>query len=112
MLQRLGYTVTGASSGEEALRLLRAEPDRWDLVLTDNAMPGMSGLAFAAALRADHFTLPIVLITGRLEQHEDIKRIALGIRHVLSKPYQRAELAALVADALAHAPDPAPDPPR
>ncbi|MDR6951589.1 PAS domain S-box-containing protein [Ancylobacter sp. 3268] len=63
MIEDLGYQVVEASSGKEALALL-ADGETFDLVLTDQAMPGMTGLQLAAAIGERFPSLPIVLGTG------------------------------------------------
>ena len=66
MLEQLGHTVLAASSGAHALDALHAEPDI-DLVITDHAMPGMTGLELAALIRESKPDLPVVLATGYAE---------------------------------------------
>ena len=63
MLEDLGHTVLEAASGKDALEILRREP-RIDLVITDQAMPHMTGSDLAAAIRAEKPDLPIILATG------------------------------------------------
>jgi len=63
LLDDLGHTVIEASSGLEALDLLRAGQSV-DLVVTDQAMPGMTGVQLARAIRAEWPSLPILLATG------------------------------------------------
>src|SRR6185437_12863181 len=66
MLEDLGHSVLEASSGNAALELLRSEPP-FDLVITDHAMPGMSGTELARQLRQTWPTLPVLLVTGYAE---------------------------------------------
>ena len=66
MLEQLGHTVLAAASGALALDALRSEPDI-DLVITDHAMPGMTGLELAALIRESKPGLPVVLATGYAE---------------------------------------------
>lgn len=62
VLQKAGYDVLTASSGTEALRL--AASQRFDLVVSDHLMPGMSGIELARQLKAIHPGLPILLLSG------------------------------------------------
>jgi two-component system, cell cycle sensor histidine kinase and response regulator CckA len=62
LLTEAGCVVECASSGQEALALLEAR--RFDLVLTDNVMPGMAGVELARAVRSRWPTLPIVMLSG------------------------------------------------
>ncbi len=92
MLEDLGHQVLVAASGAEALALLAEHPV--DLVITDYAMPYMTGLQLAREIQASRPGLSVVLATGYAElppgAGEDIPRLA--------KPYSQAELARLLAD--------------
>jgi len=92
MLEELGHTVTSASSGKQALEILRREPDV-DLVITDQAMPQMTGVQLADAIRRQWPDLPVVLATGYAELEPGAARTL----RKLSKPFSEAELAAEIA---------------
>lgn len=62
VLEELGYEVTSAASGAEALEL--ASQREFDLIVTDYRMPGMDGVALIGALRAREFDKPIILLSG------------------------------------------------
>jgi CheY-like chemotaxis protein len=94
MGQSLGYAVTTAVSGEEGLR--KAETQRFDLVLTDLAMPGMSGLEVARELKRRRSDLPIVLVTGWQSSLSDDELRIAGISRVLSKPFRIEQLTDIV----------------
>jgi len=64
MLERLGYTVTIRSSSVEALEAFRAAPQRYDVVITDQTMPKITGSRLASELLAIRPDLPIILTTG------------------------------------------------
>lgn len=64
MLERLGYTVTIRSSSVEALEAFRAAPERYDVVITDQTMPKLTGSRLAAELLAIRPDLPVILTTG------------------------------------------------
>ncbi len=93
-LNGFGYDEAEVPSGEAALERLDAE--RFDLVVADLAMPGMSGLDLAEAVRARWPALPFLLVTG----HAEAARIPADFS-VLEKPFPSAELAARVAALLA-----------
>jgi signal transduction histidine kinase len=97
MLEDLGYRVLPASSGAEALRLL--ETQKVDLVLTDHAMPRMTGMELAVQLRERFPEMPVIIATGYSElvedAHIDLPRLA--------KPYSQAALAELVTQAIRRA---------
>jgi PAS domain S-box-containing protein len=91
MLEDMGHSVVVAASAQEALVLLGAEPAP-DLVVTDHAMPGMTGLELAQRLRAERPDLPVVLATGYAESTAG----AAPWLPRLAKPYRQDELAELV----------------
>jgi PAS domain S-box-containing protein len=87
MLEDLGHTVIGASSGNAALEILRQQ-NSIDLVITDQIMPHMSGLQLADAIKAEWPKLPVILASGFAEIPSDARKLAK-----LSKPFTQAELA-------------------
>jgi PAS domain S-box-containing protein len=95
MLLDLGHSVTEAQSGAHALKLLESDV-RFDVVVTDYAMPGMNGFELAQRIKASHPRLPIVLATGYAELPAD-RSIEFG--H-LSKPYTAKDLAAALEKAV------------
>jgi signal transduction histidine kinase/ActR/RegA family two-component response regulator len=86
LLTRLGYTVTGYTNSTEALNAFRAAPHQFDLVITDQTMPTMTGEALVKALRDIRPDLPIVLCTGFSYAMTKDKAAALGIDAFLLKP--------------------------
>ena len=88
LLEDLGHTVVTASSGSEALDVLRAGKPI-DMMITDYAMPGMTGLQLAEEARALRPDLPILLATG----YADLPTRAKLELPRLSKPYQQRQLA-------------------
>ena len=91
MLEDLGHVATEAASGEAAWQVLCAD-EAIDLVITDHAMPGMTGTELAARIRRSWPELPIVIATGYAELPGDG---GLGLPR-LSKPYRQQDLAVLV----------------
>lgn len=86
ILEKLGYKVTGKTSCIEALALFGSDPERFDLVITDMAMPSMVGTDFAKKLIEIRSNIPIIICTGFSEKldHETAKK--LGIKGYLHKP--------------------------
>jgi signal transduction histidine kinase/CheY-like chemotaxis protein len=93
MLRQLGYSVTMANCGQEALELLEAEPA---IVVLDYAMPSMTGLEVAAAMRARGFAGPIILATGYADLSETEQFELDALQGVLNKPYSIRDLEALM----------------
>jgi CheY-like chemotaxis protein len=102
MLAELGYEPAGLSDSAQALARFDATPDRFDLVLTDELMPGLCGTALACEIRARRPDLPIVLASGYGGPQLDERAAAAGITVRVSKPLTRAELARALAQALSH----------
>jgi PAS domain S-box-containing protein len=93
MLAELGYEPVGFDSSHAALEAFRADPPRFDLVLTDEAMPDLVGIELAREIRRIRSDVPIILMSG----HGGVplaKRAAdIGVNEVLHKPLQRGDLA-------------------
>jgi CheY-like chemotaxis protein len=101
MLEDLGHTVVEASSGKAALQVLR-ENTSVDLVVTDHAMPGMTGLELAEQIRAGWPALPILVASGHAELPE---RAGLALR--LTKPFRRDDLENAIASVVTPTCEPA-----
>lgn len=100
LVQRLGYTVQDTGDPAHALALLAGSDPPVELLLTDLTMPTMTGIALAAAARAQRPTLRVVLMTGMVDTvHADAAR-AQGVTHVIQKPFSQHELEAALRDAL------------
>ncbi|HET9065841.1 MAG TPA: ATP-binding protein [Gemmatimonadales bacterium] len=98
VLGRLGYAVSAAAEGMEALGFLESAPTTpIALVLSDLVMPGMGGIALRDALAVAHPELPVVLMSG---YSEDTMVLAIGEVPFLPKPFTAGELAAIVRKVL------------
>lgn len=87
-----GHTAVAVSSAHEALDILDSR--EWDLVLTDQGMPGMTGRELAHQIRKRHESLPILLLTGDTNIDVD----PAEINRVLTKPFRIADVEAVIAD--------------
>jgi CheY-like chemotaxis protein len=97
-LRREGYEIVAVESAAEALRVLER---RWvDAILTDQKMPGMSGMQLLAEAEKRRPEAVRMLITGWTEEipHEDLER--LGVRALITKPWDDAKLKATLRRAL------------
>ncbi len=100
VMKKLGYTVTGMTSGSEALALFRRDPARFDLVITDQTMPGLTGLELADLLRKARADIPVILCTGYSQSVDAGAAEEAGISAVIMKPFTRDEIARAVGGAL------------
>jgi CheY-like chemotaxis protein len=92
MLEELGHTVFVAASGARALEILRHEA-LIDLLITDQAMPGMTGSELAATIHTERPGLPVIIATGFAELAKDV-----GAKFAtLSKPFQQRDLADVIS---------------
>jgi CheY-like chemotaxis protein len=97
-LRREGYEILLADSGAAALRVLRER--RVDAVLTDHKMPGMSGLELIRDMAAEWPEIPRILLTGWTAEIEPGEMRRLGIRALVAKPWEDADLKARLREAL------------
>lgn len=93
-LRLQGYDVLSAASGEEALELLRSQ--RFDLLLTDQAMPGLSGIELAEVTARIHPDVPIVLLTGHTDVELAKASLQRGASDFVTKPVNIRELPIVV----------------
>jgi PAS domain S-box-containing protein len=100
MLKRLGYEVEVRTSSLDALDAFRANPEKYDLVITDYTMPGMTGMDLSEELLKIRPDIPIILCTGYRDVTTPEMVKAAGVRELLIKPVVRAQLAQAVNEAL------------
>ncbi len=100
MLTHLGYTVVTKTNPHEAVELFHKHPDQFDVVVTDQTMPTMSGEALAMALRGIRHDIPIVLCTGFSHTMSEEKANQLGLKGFLMKPVNGALLAETLQEVL------------
>jgi PAS domain S-box-containing protein len=93
ILERLGYRVSGHTHGRSALAAYRAEPGGYDLVISDMAMPEMTGVQLAKEILALRPEQPILICTGFSDQVNRETLGETGIRGLLTKPLTSSELA-------------------
>jgi CheY-like chemotaxis protein len=101
MLAALGYEPVGIDSAAAALAAVRADPERFDLVLTDEIMPEMTGTELAVELHKIRPQLPVILMTGYAGPIRSNRLQNVGIREILKKPLLSAALSYCLARHLA-----------
>jgi len=93
LLTGLGYTVTKETSGAKALERFRAEPQSFDLLITDQTMPGLTGDELSRAVLQIRPDLPIILCTGYTESLSPEEAFDLGIKKYILKPLSERDVA-------------------
>jgi signal transduction histidine kinase/ActR/RegA family two-component response regulator len=100
MLERFGYQVTSRSSSLEALEAFRKSPDRFDMVITDMAMPNMPGDKLSVELTKIRPDIPVLLCTGFSETMSEEKAASLGVKGFILKPIIMKDLAKKIREVL------------
>jgi len=100
MLERLGYIVVAKTSSVDALETFQEEPDEFDLVITDQVMPNLTGTQLATELIAIRPDIPVILCTGFGEDVSPEVAENIGIKKFLMKPVSKHEIAAIIRQVL------------
>ena len=100
ILSNLGYQVACRASSLEALELFRNQPDRFDLVITDQNMPNMTGTRMADEIFGIRDDIPIILCTGYTDLNLSLHTRCRSIREIIMKPIAKSQLAATVRQVL------------
>jgi CheY-like chemotaxis protein len=100
MLAELGYEPVGFQGSVAALEAFRADPQRFDAVLTDETMPDMSGTDLAREMRKLRPDIPIILMSGYSGPLLAERAATAGINDLLKKPLQSRDIAASLAKVL------------
>ena len=95
-LKRVGYDVTEAGSGEEALDIYDNDKDGFQIALLDISMPGIDGFTLCKELRKRSETLGIIMLTARTQEMDKISGLMLGADDYITKPFSPTELLARV----------------
>ncbi|MGE0087452.1 MAG: ATP-binding protein [Desulfococcaceae bacterium] len=98
MLTDLGYHVTCRTDSHEALNLFKKNPDLFDLLITDNIMPKMSGREMASEMLKIRHDIPVIIITGR--ETDDKTFFEIGAAAVIQKPFTQNEIGTAVRETL------------
>jgi PAS domain S-box-containing protein len=100
MLQRLGYQTTAFNDSRAALERLLANPEQFDVILTDLTMSGVTGVDIAREARALRPDLPVIITTGYMNARDVESARALGVSQFLEKPFALAALAECLQQAV------------
>jgi PAS domain S-box-containing protein len=100
MLESLGYEVAVSVSSEKALEMFRTDPEDFDLIITDQSMPVLTGTQLAKEFRKIRADIPIILVTGFSASILKQELSNSGIEHCIAKPVVMNELGEMVLKAL------------
>lgn len=105
ILESLGYEITGMTNPTEALDVFRAEPQGFDMVITDMTMPQMTGDRLAEALLKIRPDLPVILCSGFSASLNGKDVTAMGLRALLRKPILKRDIAVAIRRAFDFRPE-------
>ncbi len=92
MLRHLGYQVTTAGSGEEAIKIIKNETEHIDLIILDMIMPGLDGGKTFDKLRDLHPSIPVILSSGYSLDGQATDIMQRGCKVFIQKPFDLSEL--------------------
>ena len=97
MLKALDHVSIGVSNAIDAVERLTERPQKFDLVILDNGLPGLSGIELYAILREWNMPIPVILISGRIHQPDSSELVngTTGFQF-LAKPFTIAELQTVI----------------
>ncbi len=98
--EQLGCEVTGITDSQEALALFRQDPERFDLIITDQTMPDLTGIQLANAIFETCPEMPIIMVTGHSDMIDEEKAQELGLKDFVMKPFRMEELAESIRSVL------------
>ena len=96
ILEHLGYSVVATSSSIDAYEIFRAQPDHFDLVITDYTMPRWTGIDLAARIMGIRPDIPVILCTGFTEMITEERAREMNIRAFVMKPLNLRDMAGIV----------------
>ena len=100
LLEGLGYRVTTTTIPQEVIELIGRNSTAYDLLITDKTMPGMNGFELAEAVFVLAPWLPVIMVSGLVQNEDTGKALKTGIKEFLVKPFQVYELAAKIRSSL------------
>jgi len=100
MLNLFGYIVAGASNSQAAMDYVANSRRRFDLIITDLAMPGIDGVEFTATAKKVFPDVPVIVMTGHSELCTPEEAIRLGAFAFLPKPFNMPEVISTIERAI------------
>jgi signal transduction histidine kinase/CheY-like chemotaxis protein len=100
ILERFGYKVTMTTNSLDALEKIRTDPDQFDLIITDQTMPNLTGAELAQRILKIKHNMPIILCTGYSSVLSEEEALAIGMKKYVRKPVDRKTLTKIVRQVL------------
>jgi PAS domain S-box-containing protein len=100
ILERMGYRVMAMTDSMEALEVFKANPQNFDLIISDMTMPNVTGDQLAKELIAIRPDIPVIISTGFSERLNEEQAEQMGIKAFLMKPVSRSEMARTIREIL------------
>lgn len=94
----LGHSMVAANNGQEGWEIFSAAPEDFDILVTDERMPNMSGRDLVKRIRAQGYSLPVIIASGNLDAEMDESVQDLQVTAIISKPFSLAKLSEILAD--------------
>ncbi len=99
-LERLGYTVTATADSQDALAKFRAAPHMFDIVMTDQTMPGLTGAELSKRILEIAPSMPIIMTSGHSDVISERDALAIGIKKYVLKPLHGDEIVNAINEVL------------
>ncbi|MGD9824620.1 response regulator, partial [Desulfobacter sp.] len=96
-LQRIGYDTTACTSSGQALEILKTNPNRFDLVISDLTMPGLTGDDLARELKKINPDIPVIICTGLEKNDKKAWQDSANVKEFLIKPVDMKQLSGLIS---------------
>ncbi len=100
LLTKLGYDVIDCTDPHECLGIFKKNPNSIDLIVTDITMPGMTGIDLVKEIYKIRPNIPVIIISGLIDDRTEMDIRSLGIKKVVFKPITMSNLAIAIRDAL------------
>lgn len=100
MLRQLGYKVTTFTQSDEALEVFKKNPDQFDMLVTDQTMPQLTGTQLSKAVKEIRPDLPVIIISGFVENIDKKEVKECGIAGYLAKPFDAHSIGCLIRNLL------------
>jgi CheY-like chemotaxis protein len=100
MFSSMGYNVISTTNSLDALSIFKKQPDQFDLIISDQTMPDLTGINLAKAILEIRSDIPIIICTGFSDVIDPEMVKSIGIREYVLKPYSKLSIARLIRKVL------------